>query len=52
MQEEIFGPVMPILTYDRFEDLFGLLSDKQKHRGQKNMDGPAHALPALQRFQL
>ena len=30
MQEEIFGPVMPILTYDRFEDLFGLLSDKQK----------------------
>ncbi len=30
MQEEIFGPVMPILTYDNFEEIFGLLSGKQK----------------------
>lgn len=30
MQEEIFGPVMPVLTYDKFEDIFTLLADKQK----------------------
>lgn len=30
MQEEIFGPVLPILTYERFEDLFGLLADMPK----------------------
>lgn len=30
MQEEIFGPVMPILTYDKFEDIFGLLADREK----------------------
>ena len=30
MQEEIFGPILPILTYDRFEDLYGLLADKPK----------------------
>ena len=30
MQEEIFGPVLPVLTYERFEDLFGLLGDKPK----------------------
>lgn len=30
MQEEIFGPIMPILTYDRFEDVFRLLKDRQK----------------------
>lgn len=30
MQEEIFGPVLPILTYDEFEDIFGLLADKPK----------------------
>jgi len=30
MQEEIFGPVLPVLTYDRFEDLFDLLANKQK----------------------
>ena len=30
MQEEIFGPVLPILTYDRFEELFDLLADKPK----------------------
>ena len=30
MQEEIFGPIMPILTYEKFEDIFSLLADKQK----------------------
>lgn len=30
MQEEIFGPVLPVLTYDKFEDVFELLYDKQK----------------------
>ena len=30
MQEEIFGPVLPIITYDKFEDLFEILKDGQK----------------------
>lgn len=30
MQEEIFGPIMPILTFDDFEQLPNLLSDKPK----------------------
>ncbi len=30
MQEEIFGPILPVLTYDRFEDIFALLQDRQK----------------------
>ncbi len=30
MQEEIFGPVLPILTFERFEEVFELLIDKQK----------------------
>ena len=30
MQEEIFGPVLPVLTYDEFEDIYGLLADKPK----------------------
>lgn len=30
MQEEIFGPIMPILSFQKFDDLFGLLADKQK----------------------
>ncbi len=30
MQEEIFGPILPILTYDSFEELYGLLADKPK----------------------
>ena len=30
MQEEIFGPIMPILTYERFEDLYVMLADKAK----------------------
>lgn len=30
MQEEIFGPVMPVLTFDKFEDIFVMLGGKQK----------------------
>lgn len=30
MQEEIFGPVMPILTFEKFEDVFSILGDRQK----------------------
>ena len=30
MQEEIFGPVLPILTFDRFEDIFSLLAPRPK----------------------
>ena len=30
MQEEIFGPILPILTFDRFDELYGLLADKPK----------------------
>ena len=30
MQEEIFGPVLPVLTYDKFSDLFPLLQDRPK----------------------
>lgn len=30
MQEEIFGPIMPVLTYDSFDELYGLLADKAK----------------------
>ena len=30
MQEEIFGPILPIITYDRFEDLYGFLADRSK----------------------
>lgn len=30
MQEEIFGPVLPVITFDDFDDIFGLLSDKPK----------------------
>ena len=30
MQEEIFGPVLPVLDYEEFEDIFGLLADKPK----------------------
>ena len=28
MQEEIFGPVLPVLTYEHFEDLFPLLAQR------------------------
>ncbi|MBQ2988553.1 MAG: aldehyde dehydrogenase [Clostridia bacterium] len=30
MQEEIFGPVLPVLDYEEFEDIFGILADKPK----------------------
>ena len=30
MQEEIFGPIMPILTYDAFDDLVAELKEKDK----------------------
>ena len=30
MQEEIFGPIMPVLTYEKFEDIFELLAEKEK----------------------
>ena len=30
MQEEIFGPLMPILTFDSFDEVYALLADKPK----------------------
>ena len=30
MQEEIFGPLMPILTYESLEEVYELLSEKPK----------------------
>ena len=30
MQEEIFGPVLPVLTFERFEDLYPMLSGREK----------------------
>lgn len=30
MQEEIFGPVLPILTFDKFQDIFEILEDRAK----------------------
>lgn len=30
MQDEIFGPLLPILTYDNIDDLINLLADKPK----------------------
>ena len=30
MQEEIFGPILPIITYDNFDELYAILSDKEK----------------------
>ncbi len=30
MQEEIFGPILPVLTFSDFKDVFNLLKDKQK----------------------
>ena len=30
MQEEIFGPLLPIITYDKFHDLFEILKGRQK----------------------
>jgi acyl-CoA reductase-like NAD-dependent aldehyde dehydrogenase len=30
MQEEIFGPIMPVLTFDTFDEVYSLLADKPK----------------------
>ncbi|MBQ8895094.1 MAG: aldehyde dehydrogenase [Clostridia bacterium] len=30
MQEEIFGPIMPILTFESFEEIYALLADQPK----------------------
>lgn len=30
MQEEIFGPIMPILTFDNFDEVYALLANKPK----------------------
>ena len=30
MAEEIFGPILPVLTYDRFEEVFEALQDRPK----------------------
>ena len=30
MQEEIFGPILPVLTYDRFEELYEFLAHRPK----------------------
>ena len=30
MQEEIFGPVLPVLTFDDFDEIYPLLAGKQK----------------------
>ena len=30
MQEEIFGPILPILTFERFEDLYAMLANRPK----------------------
>ena len=30
MQEEIFGPVLPVLTFEKFDEVFELLRDRQK----------------------
>ncbi len=30
MQQEIFGPVLPVLTFDSFDDVFFMLSEREK----------------------
>lgn len=30
MGEEIFGPILPVLTYERFDDVFRIMADKPK----------------------
>lgn len=30
MQEEIFGPILPILTFDRFEEIFPMMAERPK----------------------
>ena len=46
MGEEIFGPVMPVITYEKFEDIFAILKDRQKplalyifSQNKKHIDG-------------
>lgn len=34
MQEEIFGPVLPVLTFEKFEDIFSMLADREKPLAQ------------------
>lgn len=30
MQEEIFGPILPVLTFENFDEIYEILQDKQK----------------------
>ena len=30
MKEEIFGPLLPVLTFDRFEEIFSMLADRPR----------------------
>ena len=30
MQEEIFGPVLPVLSFDKFDELYDMLADREK----------------------
>ena len=30
MQEEIFGPVLPVLTFNSYDEIYGMLSEKPK----------------------
>ena len=30
MQEEIFGPILPVLTFNSFEEIYSILQDKEK----------------------
>ena len=30
MQEEIFGPILPVLTYENFDEVYDVLKDKPK----------------------
>ncbi len=52
MQEEIFGPVLPVLTFEKMEDVFNLLADRPKplalylfsedHENIQNVMGQIH----------
>lgn len=30
MKEEIFGPILPILTYDSFDEVINIINSKEK----------------------
>lgn len=30
MQEEIFGPILPVLTFESFDEIYSILKDKEK----------------------